>query len=158
MSTTVEQPDNAGVRFPPPFIYLLGLLLAWPLKRFVPLHIPLGVARWPLAAVLLLGWLALFFMALPMFRKARTPVSPVQPTTALMTSGIYSRTRNPLYLGLALFYLMVTAIAQSGWMLILLVPVVLVIRFAVIAAEERYLDRRFGQEYLDYKQRVRRWL
>jgi protein-S-isoprenylcysteine O-methyltransferase Ste14 len=158
MSTSIAQPDNAGVRFPPPFIYLLGLLLAWPLERFVPLHIPLGLARWPVAAVLLIGWLALFGAALPMFRKAHTPVSPREPVTALMTSGIYHRTRNPLYLGLALFYLMVAGIAQSGWMLILFVPVMLVVRFGVIAAEERYLERCFGQEYIDYKRRVRRWL
>ncbi|HME80962.1 MAG TPA: isoprenylcysteine carboxylmethyltransferase family protein [Candidatus Eremiobacteraceae bacterium] len=158
MSSSIARQDNAGVRFPPPFIYLLGLLLAWPLERFVPLHLPLGLVRWPLAALLLLGWLALWFMALPMFRKAHTPISPVQPTTALMTTGIYGRTRNPLYLGLALFYLMITVVAQSGWMLVLFVPVMLIIRFAVIAAEERYLDRRFGQEYLDYKKRVPRWL
>ncbi len=150
--------DNAGVRFPPPFIYLAGLLAGLVLERFVPLHIPLGPARWPLATIFLIGWLALWIGALPMFRAARTPVSPREPVTALMTSGIYSRTRNPLYLGLTLFYLGVAALMQSGWMLIFLMPVMLIIRYSVIAAEERYLERRFGEQYLGYKEKVGRWL
>jgi protein-S-isoprenylcysteine O-methyltransferase Ste14 len=158
MSTPSEKHDSAGVSFPPPFIYLAGLLAGLLLERFVPLHLPLGPARWPVAAILLLGWLALWAAALPLFRAAQTPVSPREPVTALMTSGIYSHMRNPLYLGLSLFYLGVSAIAQSGWMLLLFVPITVIIRFAVIGAEERYLERRFGAQYLDYKQRVRRWL
>jgi protein-S-isoprenylcysteine O-methyltransferase Ste14 len=150
--------DNAGVRFPPPFIYLAGLLAGLLLERFVPLHISLGPARWPLGAIFLIGWLALWIGALPMFRAARTPVSPREPVTALMTSGIYGRTRNPLYLGMTLFSLGVAALMQSGWMLIFLIPVMLIIRFSVIAAEERYLERRFGEQYLGYKEKVRRWL
>lgn len=150
--------DNAGVRFPPPFIYLAGLLAGLLLERFAPLHISLGPARWPLGTIFLIGWLALWIGALPMFRAARTPVSPREPVTALMTSGIYSRTRNPLYLGLTLFYLGVSAFMQSGWMLIFLIPVMLIIRYSVIVAEERYLERRFGKQYLGYKEKVRRWL
>ena len=153
-----QKQDSAGVVFPPPFIYVAGLLAGLLLERFVPLHLPLGPARWPIAAVLLLGWLALWAAALPRFRQAKTPVSPREPVTALMTSGIYAHVRNPLYLGLSLFYLGVCAIAQSGWMLLLFIPVTAIIRFAVISAEERYLERRFGAQYLDYKQHVRRWL
>jgi protein-S-isoprenylcysteine O-methyltransferase Ste14 len=156
--SAVAPTDNAGVRFPPPLIYLAGFLAGLLLERFVPLHISLGPARWPLGTIFLIGWLALWIGALPMFRKARTPVSPREPVTALMTSGIFSRTRNPLYLGLMLFYLGVAAFVQSGWMLIFLIAVMLIIRFSVIAAEERYLERRFGDLYLAYKEKVRRWL
>ena len=158
MSTASDKQDSAGVSFPPPFIYVAGLLLGLLLERFVPLHLPLGPARWPVAGILLVGWLALWAFALPLFRSAKTPVSPRLPVTALMTSGIYNHTRNPLYLGLSLFYLGVSVLAQSGWMLIVFVPVALIVQFAVIGAEERYLERRFGIEYLEYKQRVRRWV
>ncbi|HEY6357300.1 MAG TPA: isoprenylcysteine carboxylmethyltransferase family protein [Vicinamibacterales bacterium] len=132
-------------------------MAGWLLERFMPLHLPLGVARWPIAAILLLGWIALWAAALPRFRAAHTPVSPREPVTALMTSGIYGRMRNPLYLGLSLFYLGITAIAQSGWMLLLFVLVTAIVQYAVIGAEERYLERRFGTQYVEYKQRVRRW-
>jgi protein-S-isoprenylcysteine O-methyltransferase Ste14 len=158
MNTTSQKQDSAGVVFPPPFIYAAGLLAGLVLERFVPLHLPLGPARWPIAGILLLGCLALCAAALPLFKAAQTPVSPKEPVTALMTSGIYANVRNPLYLGLSFFYLGVCAIAQSGWMLLLFVPVTAIIRFAVIDAEERYLERRFGAQYLDYKQHVRRWL
>lgn len=158
ISTPSARSDSAGVRFPPPFIYVAGLLAGWLLERFVPLHVPLGPARWPVAAILLLGWVALWAAALPLFRAAHTPISPREPVTALMTSGIYGRMRNPLYLGMSLFYLGMCAIAQSGWMLLLFVPVTAIVRYAVIGAEERYLERRFGAQYLDYMQAVRRWL
>lgn len=158
MNAPAERLDTAGVRFPPPFIYLIGLLAGLLLERFVPLHLALGPARWPVAALLLLGWIALWAAALPMFRAAHTPVSPWEPVSALMTSGIYAKTRNPLYLGFSLFYLGIAAIAQSGWMLLLFVPVAIIVRFAVVGAEERYLARRFGEQYLDYTRRVRRWV
>jgi protein-S-isoprenylcysteine O-methyltransferase Ste14 len=157
MSMVSERQDSAGVTFPPPFVYLAGLLAGLVFERFMPLHLPLGPARWPVAVILLLGCFALLAAALPLFRSAQTPVSPREPVTSLMTSGIYGHMRNPLYVALSLFYLGVSAIAQSGWMLLLFVPVILIIRFAVIGAEERYLERRFGEQYLNYKQRVRRW-
>jgi protein-S-isoprenylcysteine O-methyltransferase Ste14 len=158
MSSLSEKQDNAGVRFPPPFIYLIGLLVGYLLERFVPLHLSFGVVHWYVGAILLLGWIGLWVGALPLFRAAQTPVSPRLPVTALMTSGIYNHTRNPLYLGLSLFYLGVSVLFQSGWMLLFFVPVIMIIQFMVVDAEERYLERRFGVQYLDYKQRVHRWL
>ena len=89
---------------------------------------------------------------------ARTTLSPHKPTAALVTSGIFRITRNPPYLGLVALYLAIAVFANSLWALALIIPVVAVVNFAVIPREERYLERKFGREYTDYRQRVRRWL
>jgi protein-S-isoprenylcysteine O-methyltransferase Ste14 len=76
----------------------------------------------------------------------------------LVTTGIYRWTRNPVYLGFFLLYGGIGVAALSPWILILLLPLVVTIRYGVVAREEAYLERRFGDFYRDYKARVRRWL
>src|SRR5262249_44808441 len=80
------------------------------------------------------------------------------PTTALVVDGIYGRTRNPLYLGGTLVYLGLSVAAGSLWSIVLMVPLLWVINVGVIAREERYLERKFGDVYRAYKRRVRRWV
>jgi protein-S-isoprenylcysteine O-methyltransferase Ste14 len=92
------------------------------------------------------------------FRRARTPVAPYRPTTAIVTTGPYVFSRNPAYLGMALAYAGIAVAAEALWVLAVLVPTLIVIDRGVIAAEERYLERKFGEEYLRYKARTRRWL
>ena len=78
--------------------------------------------------------------------------------TSLVTTGPYRITRNPGYLGLALLYAGIAALARAPWAYVTLVPALIVVDRAVIAREERYLQRRFGEDYLRYRARVRRWL
>lgn len=149
--------DNPGVIAPPPLIYLTALLLGFALEYF-----------WPVAALdrgigqllgILLGCAGLAF-ALPAllgFRRAGTSPEPWHPSTALVTSGLYRYTRNPMYVGLTLIYLGVTAAFGGVWMAAMLVPALLVMRYGVIAREERYLESKFGNAYLDYLGSVRRW-
>lgn len=152
--------DTAGVIAPPPLIFLagagLGLLADW-LLRLDPLHLSSPV-RWTLCAVLATAGAAVIASALGRFGQAKTPPEPWKPTTALATDGIYARTRNPMYLGMALLLLAV-AIGFASLGTLLLFPVVLVVvdQF-VIAREERYLTGLFGAPYAEYRQRVRRWL
>ena len=75
-----------------------------------------------------------------------------------MVDGIYGRTRNPLYLGTTLIYLGLSVAAGSRWAIGLLVPLLWVINVGVVKREERYLERKFGDAYRDYKARVRRWI
>ncbi len=75
-----------------------------------------------------------------------------------MTTGIHGWTRNPIYRGLFLFYGGIALVARSPWMLIFLLPVAVTMRYGVVAREEAYLERRFGDTYRNYKARVRRWL
>jgi protein-S-isoprenylcysteine O-methyltransferase Ste14 len=152
-----EHPDTPGVIAPPPLIYGAGLLLGWVIEQLRPW--PLLPPAWtiPVAAVCLLAGLVAF-AALRAFVRADTSPNPWRPSTHLVTGGPYRFTRNPMYLGLTLLYLGATAWLNTLWPLLLLPIVLLVMQRGVIAREEEYLERRFGQEYTDYRARVRRWL
>ncbi|HYI86295.1 MAG TPA: isoprenylcysteine carboxylmethyltransferase family protein [Burkholderiales bacterium] len=92
------------------------------------------------------------------FSRADTPVPSNQPVRALVTTGIHGWSRNPIYVGMLLLYAGIGTGARSPWVLILALPLVIILRYGVIAREETYLERRFGDAYRDYKARVRRWL
>ena len=153
--------DHAGVVVPPPLLYAVPFVLGLLLQRVAP--IPLGVdgARPVLrtvggavagAGVLLGAW------AVVTFRRAGTSPLPVRPTTAIVATGPYRVTRNPMYIGLALVYLGLTLIANAVWPLVLFPAAVVAIQVAVIAREERYLEAKFGDAYREYRSRVRRWI
>ncbi|NQV80212.1 MAG: isoprenylcysteine carboxylmethyltransferase family protein, partial [Alphaproteobacteria bacterium] len=92
------------------------------------------------------------------FRRAGTAVQPYKPSTTVVTDGVYRFSRNPIYLGLTAFYLGLAFAVNSGWAILLLPLVLVVMHYGVIAREERYLEGKFGAAYRDYKNRVRRWL
>jgi protein-S-isoprenylcysteine O-methyltransferase Ste14 len=147
---------NAGfVR--PPLVYLaslaVGLLLQWatPLP-FVPptLDAALGAALIGVA-------IALFACSVAKFRAADTPVPGDQPTTAIVRTGPYGFSRNPIYLAFSVFQLGVASWVNSLWLLATLAGAAALIS-VVIRREESYLQQKFGTEYLDYKRSVRRWL
>jgi len=149
--------STAGVLAPPPLIYAgalgVGLLLhRWHSVRLLPARFaaPAGIA------LLLLGLTAV--PALLAFRRVNTSPEPWKPTTALVTTGPYRVTRNPMYLGFTLLYLGTTCWVNTLWPLILLPLVLVAMHYGVIIREETYLERLFGEEYLAYKRRVRRWL
>lgn len=155
-----KAPANAGVRFPPPFVYVIGIAVGWLLNRWIALPITAGPSRTRniVAAILALVFLALFVAALTAFRRAHTTLVPNRPATAFVTRGPYAFTRNPMYLGLVALYVAAALWLNSWWVLVLLPVVVLVIDRAVIAREERYLGAAFPAEYSAYRARVRRWL
>ena len=153
-----DERDNAGVVAPPPLIYagplLLGLLLNR--KLGVP-FLPRGAARilgWPLVGggVLLMAW---FFRTM---RRADTPIDPREPVSKIVTDGPFRYTRNPGYLGMTMTYTGLASLANALPAVLLLPAALLVMRRGVIEREERYLEDRFGEEYLGYKARVRRWI
>ena len=91
-------------------------------------------------------------------RRAKTNVEPWKPTTAILDTGIYGISRNPIYIAMALVYAGIAFLFNSFWFLPPLILVLLIIHFGVILREEKYLADKFGDEYLNYKNRVRRWL
>jgi protein-S-isoprenylcysteine O-methyltransferase Ste14 len=151
---------NAGVRFPPPFLFVAGIVLGWLLNRFVhPLPLIADTRALPAGGtVLVILGQALSISGIITFRRASTTIIPNQPASQLVRGGPYRFTRNPMYTGLTLTYLGVSVWLNSFWPLVLL-PVVLVLLVTlVIRREEAYLASAFGTEYSDYRARVRRWL
>jgi protein-S-isoprenylcysteine O-methyltransferase Ste14 len=151
---------SAGVRFPPPFIYALGILAGWLLDRRWRWAITDHSAPWRpfVVAALIVAWFALFIAAVARFRRAGTSIIPNKPVSAFVVSGPYRFSRNPMYVSLTALYLGVALILDSWWPIVLLPVVLIVIQRAVIAREERYLRQRFPEEYSAYCARVRRWL
>ncbi len=147
---TNETPDNAGMIVPPPLLYTgtlaLGLLLHWVFPR--P-FLPRKAAR--VIGMLLVGLNFLFgppaFIAM---RRARTALSPTEPTTAIVASGPFRYTRNPIYVSFTLLYSGIATLANALWPILLLPAVLLVIRRQVVDREEPYLERTFGAEYVRY--------
>ncbi|WP_156251749.1 methyltransferase family protein [Pseudactinotalea terrae] len=141
----------------PPLLYGGGLLLALIGHLVQPLGL-LG-AWWArgLGVALMIGSGALALAAEHRFRAARTPVLPFRDATALVTSGPFSVSRNPIYLAFTVAVLGIALTAASWWPLITL-PLALLAITAVIRGEEERLQRIFGDAYADYRRRVRRWL
>ena len=134
---------------------ITGLALNWlvPLP-FLPADLPAG---WPGAMVFVLA-LALGVWAVVTITRAGSNVPTNLPSTTLVESGPYRFTRNPIYLGMLLSLIGLAIAFNNLWLLTMLVPFALVLRYGVVAREEVYLERKFGDVYRGYRSRVRRWL
>jgi protein-S-isoprenylcysteine O-methyltransferase Ste14 len=155
---TDDERDNPGILLPPPLTYLLPLILGLLLDRGIHVpFLPRNIARtlgWPLlgGGVLLNGW---FFFTM---RQADTPIDPRRQVSKLVTDGPFRYTRNPAYLSMTLIYAGVAALRNALWAILFLPLVLYMIQHDQIEREEQYMERIFGEEYLDYKTRVRRWV
>jgi protein-S-isoprenylcysteine O-methyltransferase Ste14 len=148
------------LKVPPPVVALILALAAWGIDRLAP--VPQAPAAWRAAAALALAAVAATFdiAALLAFRRARTTVNPMRPraTSAMVTGGVYRLTRNPMYVGLALFLSAWAVWLGSPWAWAApAVFVAYITRFQVLP-EERALGALFGADYAAYRARVRRWL
>ena len=152
---------TAGVIGRPILLFPAAVLVGLALDRLLPLPFAIPEvdgAPWIVAGSLVLIGLVLFAAGVRTFSRAATPLPTNQPARVLVTTGIYRWTRNPIYLGFFLAYGGIGVAALSPWILILTLPLVATIRYGVVAREEAYLERRFGDAYRNYKARVRRWL
>ena len=119
--------------------------------------LPAEYARWTGLAAIVAGIVLMIFAGVQFWRK-HTSVIPYSPTTAIIQSGPFRISRNPIYLADTLCYVGVTILLNTAWPLLLLPLVLVVMHRGVILREERYLEQKFGEEYIDYKRRVRRWI
>lgn len=156
------RPDNPGVIASPPLIALgciaLGLLLDW---IYPSPAVPADMSpawRYAIGGVLSGLGVALVATAIGLFKKAGTNFRTEKTSTVLITDGFYRYSRNPIYIGLTTAYIGVGIVANSLWVLALVFLFVGLLRYGVIAREERYLEDKFGDAYSAYKLRVRRWL
>ena len=158
MARAPADSDSSGAITHPPLIYLAGLLIGLGLDFVWPAPVLPQPAQYYLGAGLFALGLVPAAPAARAFVRAGTGLPVDRPTTALVTSGAYRFSRNPIYLGLTLAYLEIAAAIDSLWVVALLAGVLPVMHYGVIAREERYLDGKFGEAYRRYCARTRRWL
>jgi protein-S-isoprenylcysteine O-methyltransferase Ste14 len=164
LSATSPQASDtavAGRLTRPPLLYLACLALGFALDLVLPLPLAfpeVGLVSWTAGGGLSVIGIAIMAAGARNFSRANTPVPSNQPVRALVTTGIHGWSRNPIYVGMLFLYAGIGIAARSPWVLILALPLVAILRYGVVAREERYLEQRFGDAYRAYKARVRRWL
>jgi protein-S-isoprenylcysteine O-methyltransferase Ste14 len=146
------------VRIPPPLYYGAALAGGLILQRFMPLEVPFHSVTAPSGAVVLAFGVASTLAGVIGVATHKTTIVPHRRVAALVTTGVYRFSRNPMYTGLAMAVAGASLVLSSWWPLILLPAVLLAVRRLVIDPEERYLTQRFGSIYDEYRRRVPRWL
>ncbi len=157
-SSADPRSDSPNVLVVPPLLYgvalAAGLLLHW----LVPRPILSSDARYWVGGTILALGVALAVWGRALMERVGTNVNPTLPTTALVTTGPFRFSRNPLYVALTLIYLGLALLSNALWVLVLIVPVLLLMHYGVVRREERYLEAKFGAAYVTYRSRVRRYL
>lgn len=154
------KPDHAGVYIPPPLFYAVVFMASYFIYKILPIYSSLYSS----IITYLLGWLFIaisFFLLLPallQFFKTKNSLISIKPANSLQTTGIYSVTRNPMYLGLLILYTALGLLIGNLWTFIFIPVLILVINTLVIKKEESYLERTFGKTFSDYKIKTRRWV
>ena len=142
----------------PPFVYLSAILAAVALHFIQPLRFLPDELGAFIGIPIVVAALVLFLLSVRRFKAAGTPVPGNRPTTAIVRSGPYQWSRNPIYLAFSILQLGIACWLNSLWVLGTLGAAWALMTWVVIPREERYLERRFGAEYLEYKAKVRRWI
>jgi protein-S-isoprenylcysteine O-methyltransferase Ste14 len=152
--------DHPDVMVFPPVILLTTLVLACMLQWLWPLGVLASTSQIGRIAVgcgLILAGVALAAGGRRTLTRLGTNVSPLRPTTALATGGVYEWTRNPLYTGGTAVMIGIAFVFAIDWLVLLMAPAVLVLHFGVVHREEQYLEQKFGDSYRQYKARVPRY-
>ncbi len=147
--------EIAEVVFGLPFLVAIGL------QFLLPLTIPQGLLSliiFPGGALLIAAGIGLIIRARQEFAKYGQPTDPGHPTTRVITTDVFSFSRNPLYLGAVCLLAGIALAFNMLWGLILLLPSVIACHYVLILPEEKYLVDKFGGEYLAYAAKVRRWI
>jgi protein-S-isoprenylcysteine O-methyltransferase Ste14 len=152
--------DHPGVYPPPPLFYVVIFLFSIFIQKYVALPIVFfenKISLIPGIAFIIIGLLCTLPAVLKFIESKNTLIT-IKPANSLQTTGIYSISRNPMYLGLLIIYVGIAFFLGNWWTFIFIPLVILIITNFVIVNEEKYLGRTFGKEFLKYKKSVRRWL
>lgn len=152
-----QRADSPGVRVPPPLVFITVFLLGWLIQSRLPLPFLPNPAALILGGALVASYLGLAIASIPTMVRGGGTLNTSAPSKALVTSGVYRVTRNPMYLSLLLLYTGVACITSMTWAVILL-PTLVIYCQVLIVREERYLTRAFGAAYSSYQASVHRWL
>ncbi|XHB98994.1 isoprenylcysteine carboxylmethyltransferase family protein [Nitratireductor sp. ac15] len=157
----MNDPERQPARFPwPPVIYLAAIAIAATLGVFYPLGWfgpPLADILFAIGCLLIVGFVILDVQAMRTLRRAGTAILPTRGADALVTSGPFAISRNPIYLGNSMLLAGIALVSGNPWFLLLLAIACFLTQKLAIEPEERHLAVRFGKKYRDYQKRVRRW-
>jgi protein-S-isoprenylcysteine O-methyltransferase Ste14 len=158
--TNMSDHDSPNVRFIPPLMFALCLIVGASLEALSPSTLPWlpTVLRYILGGVLVLGGFAFMMWGHSRFRALGVTVKTIRPASRLVTVGAYRFSRNPMYTGMVSLIAGIGFAAENVWMLLASVLMALYLALYVIPREEAYLLRRFGEDYKTYCTTVRRWL
>ncbi len=156
--TQTEDKKGAAVKFPPPLIFLLLIFLGFGMQWLYPLRLGLLDSLQWLGYLLCLLAIAVPLQVNGVFNKVGTAIEPWKPTNSLVTGGIYRWSRNPIYAAFCIFNIGTGIAGNSLWVILSFIPGAILVYLIAIKREERYLEQKFGEEYLSYKQSVRRWI
>ena len=154
----IEDKRGPGLKFPPPLLVLVLIGAGYLADSWLPLPITQSIDLRLIGLLLVIASLLLALLALFYFLRAKTQVEPWQPTTVILQSGIFAYSRNPIYLAFCIATLGSGLMLNSWWIIGITPVLVYLLQRLVINREESYLEQKFGEDYLSYKRRVRRWL
>ena len=155
---TGQEPDNPGIRIHPPLVLLAVILTGVGLQKLWALQLT-AWPGWPVAGWVLIGvGVAILVTGWVQFYRARTDVLIHRPASTLIQNGLYRRSRNPIYVSALFVQLGIGLRLNNLWIVLLVAVTMFIFTKYVIAREEAYLERAFGEGYVDYTRKVRRWL
>lgn len=159
-ASTENKSDKKGaaVKFPPPAIFVSLILAGAGIQSVFPVALGIPESLQIIGYVLVIAGVAIAIIVSGAFRRVGTAIEPWKPTTAIVTTGIYAWSRNPIYAGFCLINMGIGVATNSLWIYVSFIPAAFLVYVVAIAKEEAYLEEKFGEEYLAYKNRVRRWI
>jgi protein-S-isoprenylcysteine O-methyltransferase Ste14 len=155
-----KKKDNPGIFIPPPLIYAAIFFLSILMQKIIPIDNSFFESQNATIAGIVLIAIALLFIlpALIKFVQSKNTLVTIKSATSLQTKGIYSLTRNPMYMGLLILYSGIAMLEGNWWTFIFIPLIIIIVQSYVIRGEENYLQRAFGEEYNAYRKKVRRWI
>jgi protein-S-isoprenylcysteine O-methyltransferase Ste14 len=155
-----EKEDGASVLVPPALLFFGCLGVAYALHWLMPWQAVPSFGFGRVVVVVVVSAISFVFAAwgIWILKASGTTIEPGEPTSCIVETGPYRVSRNPLYVALVLLFFSFAVLVNSIWLFAFTLVLFSLLHFGVVLPEERYLKRQFGQSYLDYCQRVRRWL
>ncbi|HEY8260647.1 MAG TPA: isoprenylcysteine carboxylmethyltransferase family protein [Methylosinus sp.] len=150
--------DRAEVKVLPPFIFLAFLSLGVSAGLSSSARMAAPETATTMGVILIVASVTIVGLAFDALARAETPIDVRRPTATLVTTGIFSATRNPIYLSMTLLHIGVAFFVNSPWTFLLAAPMTSTLCLIAIKPEERYLERKFGDAYRAYRARTPRWL
>lgn len=154
----MDDSRGAGVRIPPPVVFIFFIFCALGLSSIYPIDIHFPVALAYSGVVISISGLLLLLYLATLFKRVKTNIEPWKPTTKIISTGIYAYSRNPIYLAFCTIPLGLGLFFSHIWLMLSVIPACISVYYLAIRPEEAYLTEKFGDEYLAYRSRVRRWL